>query len=471
MITTDIDPMFFSSGAECLNAFYDGKVDLAFMGSVPFIMGRSAGVPIRVLALSNRSRGGEAVVANSEHATGLGRHTQFTVGTVFGSTAHYLMKVYRQYAPPGMNLYTMFAPPELQLDAFRNGFLDGISVWEPYVSYAVERFDATVLFDDSHLSGGGLNLLVVREGFLSEFADAVQRLVDVLTKATTWIDSNKSEASTMLTEILSTPDMTSYDLACSCLDKFDWDFVAYRENLEGGGLHKELLDVSSFLTAEGIAAPLPLYPADVFADHEGVVRYRAAQHKPVLRLGYSSDLMCASFLVAGALNLWTENGFHIPRRNQLIAERIIHYDMRTQADLRQIFQNMREEDTKSEVLNLRRMLERCLKDLCERYDVTVPTKGGPPGLFKYLDSLSKADVVPPDVQSYSHLVRLFGNEAAHETVSHGPDLPILLEFTMRVFDWAYGDGSGQCPVCNVPINSSWRYCARCGFDLTNRHDD
>lgn len=470
MSIASIKPIFFATGADCLNAFYDGKVDLAFMGSVPFILGRSAGVPIRILALMNRSRGGEAVLASSSIGSTPAGNQELSVGTVFGSTSHYLLRRYQQYSPPGQRIYTLFMPPELQLDALGNGFIDAIAVWEPYVAYAVDRFNASIIYDDSNLPGGGLNLLVIREGFLAEYKEAVNNFMKVLQAGTGWIRSNKTQASTLLTNILSTPDMTSYDLNCSSLDRFEWSFLGYRQNLEDAGLQKELLDVSSFLAAEQIAPPLPLYPADIFAARDVEEKTRADQDLPAIRLGYSSDIMCAAFLVAGALNLWSRHGFQIPRRDQLVAERIIHYDQKTQKDLLKVFRQMREGDTKSEAISLRRMLERCLKSLCVRYGISVGGEHSQAGLFAYLDALGKAGVVPEDVQSYSHLVRLFGNEAAHEKVAHGPDLPILLEFTMRVFDWAYGDGSGHCPECNLAINVEWKFCAGCGALLQEEEE-
>jgi len=470
MNITNIDPQLFSSGAECLNAFFDGKVDMAFMGSVPFIIGKTSGVPIKILALVNRSMGGEAVLFNSGNANNRTHIKSHIIGTVFGSTAHYLLKKYEQLQVPNrIPMNTLFIPPELQLDAFRNGFLNAISVWEPYVSYAVDQFDAHIVFDDSKLPNGGLNFLVVRDGYLEEHPEAVQNFLDALQEGTDWVSNNNIQAEMILTKILATPDMTSYDLYCSSINKYHWDFISSYEQLYQEGIHKELLDISSLLTSEKIAPPLLLQPENIFADINTYNNISMqAKHEintSTLRIGYSSDLMCSSFLIVGALNQWAKYHFHISHCKQLIAERVIHYDRKSQNSIMDIFRSIREENTKFDAISLRSMLEECLKFQCKKYNLKISMNSKQVGLFSYLEALTIAGVVPENVLSYSHLIRLFGNDAAHSAVSHQPDLPLLLEFTMRIFDWTYHDGSGQCPSCRLALNLEWRFCAGCGYDL------
>nr|WP_320119756.1 ABC transporter substrate-binding protein [uncultured Marinifilum sp.] len=462
-----ISPQFYSSGSECLNSFYDGKVDVAFMGSVPFIIGRASGVPIKILALVNRSKGGEAVLVRSGSNPLYSRNKELKVCTAFGSTAHYLLQKYTHTLPAGIDIYNTFMSPELQMDAFNNGFVDAISLWEPYVSFAANNFDASIVYDDSKLAAGGLNFLVVRESYASKHPEIIEEFIKALKQSTNWIKGNMMQAVGIIDKILKTPDITAYDLSCNSLSMYDWEISSFLPELMATDIQKELLDISTYLTSDNIAAPLVLHPSNIFCDRTNINNEKLNYSGADIRIGYSSDIMCTPFLIASALNIWSEYDFFIPRHSQLISERLLHYDQSTQDSLMKIFSDIKKKNTKSAAISLRSLLERCLKYLCKKFNLKIAENKNAVGLFSYLDALKKAKVMPSEVESYSHLIRLFGNEAAHQTTVNDPDLPLLLEFTMRIFDWSNSDGSGHCPNCNLSINLEWHYCAGCGKQLMN----
>lgn len=460
-----IEPQFYSSGSECLNSFYDGNVDIAFIGSVPFLIGKASGVPIKILALINRSRGGESVIVRSGKDPIYTRTKELNVGTVYGSTAHYLLQNYVRTLPAGVQLYKSYMPPELQLDAFSNGFLDAISVWEPYLSYAINNLDASTVYSDDNLTSGGLNFLVVRESYASKYPEIIDRFITALKYSTSWVIDNIQDAINIIDKVLKTPDMTAYDLSCTNLSNYDWNISSYKDELMDSGIQKDLLDISTYLTTSNIAAPLLLHPNNIFCDRVKNEEDNSLFSNANVRIGYSSDIMCTPFLVASALNVWSTYDFFIPKHDQLISERLLHYDEKTQKSLINIFSEIKKRNNKYVAINLRSLLERCLKYLCSKYDLDIPKSSRPVGLFKYLETLKRAKVIPKEVESYSHLIRLFGNEVAHQTTINDPDIPLLLEFTMRIFDWANSDGSGQCNSCMMAINLEWQYCAGCGASI------
>lgn len=474
MSQTKIEPRLFSSGAECLNAFYDGKLDMAFMGSAPFIMGRAADVPIQILSLANRTKGGEAVLLRGSLDPEQVTTQRLHFGTVYGSSGHYLLKSY-QRAHPSLRIETLFMPPELQLDAFRNGFVDGISVWEPYVGYAREHLTANVIYDASSLPAGGvLNFLVVREGFLQDHPQIAVRFLNALRDNSEWIVENKEEAESLLGQIINSPDVTNYPLGCPDLKKYDWEVIP-ADKLERTGMVEKLGAIAEMLAAEHIVPPLePRHRKMIFAAMpQDPPLPLHPEEKNVLRIGHATDMMCASFLIAGAMRFWPKRGFYIEPHTQLVAERVIHYDLRTQNTIMEIFGNIGKGKTlQTDVTSLRTVLERCVRWQCERYGVdTKGTDGRVLTLNSLVDRLRKKfkKLLPDELHSYCHIIRDSGNDTAHGNVSHAPELRLLLELTMRFLDWCFSDGSGQCPNpdCRTAIRLEWRYCTHCSQPLFN----
>lgn len=134
--------------------FFTGTLDAAYFGSTPFLLGYAYGLPVRTIGIAQRLGKGHAVVTRGAIPT------RPRIGTVSGSTGHEIAHAWASASdrtPVFVDL-----PPNDQIMAFKAGFIDGISCWEPFTSMAV-RLGGTRIFTAED-SGTQLNLLREQRG-------------------------------------------------------------------------------------------------------------------------------------------------------------------------------------------------------------------------------------------------------------------------------------------------------------------
>jgi ABC-type nitrate/sulfonate/bicarbonate transport system substrate-binding protein len=452
----EVVPRFFPSGAECLLEFYAGRLEFAFLGHVPFTLARASAVPVSLLAVANVSRGGEAVV---EVGSAAPRNGPLRLGTPFNTTAHLLAHRAEAQGWTGAECAFHYMNPELLVSALRQGYIDAVSLWEPYQSLIMEELGGVVRAHDGLDGEHALNLLVVSQRALRSAPEVVQRFNDANASMTRWIAEHPQEANTALCSLLSSPDVTPHRFDSDLLGRYEWTWRDEGAAIREVGLEERMDRSARLLRQHDLPYRWDQGRGTLLAEDQTAGHRRQRQSLSMVRVGYSADVMCAAPLLLGAQRRWGEWGFSVKPHRKLASERLVRYDAEAQAILRQVFVANRHAST--DLVSLRALVERSLRRLADRIGLIDPGDR-PRGLFQYLRLLQEAGAIPSSVKDYSHLIRLLGNDAAHGNRAHTPDMPLLRELAMRILDWAYAETPTNCRGCGKALGPAWQFCSYCG---------
>jgi len=177
--------------------FAAGELDVAYVGVVPFLSARAAGVDIIAIASSN-TEGSSLVVAqeiqNVQDLTGK------TIGSPgIGSIQDYMLdKIMADY---NVTFNVHRASVTLLKEKFSMGEIDGYIAWEPHATRAVlENIrEAHVLFTSNEiLEGHQCCVVAVRGDWVREKPDVIEKIIKIHTKSMKWVLEHSEEAQNLI---------------------------------------------------------------------------------------------------------------------------------------------------------------------------------------------------------------------------------------------------------------------------------
>ena len=197
---TKIKWVKFDSGANVNTAMIAGSIDIALAGSSPVAAGLSdpLRIPYKVPWIFDVIGAAESLVAsNSSGITSITDLAGKTVGTPFGSTAHYslLAALEGSNVDPTQVKIVDLEPPDI-LAAWQRGDIDAAYVWNP--TLAELKKDGKVLVTSAELAKRGAptaDLAVVTTAFADKYPDAVQTWVEQENRAVELYKSDPQAAS------------------------------------------------------------------------------------------------------------------------------------------------------------------------------------------------------------------------------------------------------------------------------------
>ncbi len=177
--------------------FAAGELDVAYVGAIPFLSARAAGVDIVAIASSN-TEGSSLVVAqeiqNVQDLTGK------TIGSPgIGSIQDYMLD--KMMADFNVEFSVHRASVTLLKEKFSMGEIDGYIAWEPHATRAVlENIrKAHVLFaSDEILKGHQCCVVAVRGDWVREKPDVIEKIVKIHTKSMKWVLEHSEEAQNLI---------------------------------------------------------------------------------------------------------------------------------------------------------------------------------------------------------------------------------------------------------------------------------
>jgi NitT/TauT family transport system substrate-binding protein len=202
----------FNAGPAAIEALMAGALDATFVGPTPAAAGfvRSRGTALKVVA--GAASGGTSFVvrrgANIRGPSDL--HGKRLASPQIGNTQdialrHYLSEHGLTPAERGGDVQLTAVENANILSLFRQGGLDGAWVPEPWASRLVLEADGVVLLDERDLWPGrafAITLLVVRQAYLRDAPDAVDRLVEAAAREVRWIREHDAEARSAVSQAL-----------------------------------------------------------------------------------------------------------------------------------------------------------------------------------------------------------------------------------------------------------------------------
>jgi aliphatic sulfonates family ABC transporter substrate-binding protein len=137
----------FVAGAPMIAAAQSKSIDVADLGTVPFLVGLSQGVDWVMIGISTEGAYTEGVAARKE--SGINTPADLKgkrIGYFKGSTAQYgLMMALRQQGIRLDQVTLLDMPPAEQLAALANKEIDAAMVWEPWLQRMVHEANAKII--------------------------------------------------------------------------------------------------------------------------------------------------------------------------------------------------------------------------------------------------------------------------------------------------------------------------------------
>ncbi|WP_428421332.1 aliphatic sulfonate ABC transporter substrate-binding protein [Methylibium sp.] len=191
----------FPAGPQLLEALAVGSLEIGLTGDSPPVFAQAAGKDLRYVGAEPPKPQSSAILVKPESAIRTladlkGRKIAFQKG----SSAHYL--VVRALAKAELqwsDITPIYLPPSDARAAFERGSVDAWAIWDPY--YAATELDIKprVLSNGVGLSGNN-SFYLASTAFTQDHPQAVQALLDELTRADAYVQSNRKEAAQFIAD-------------------------------------------------------------------------------------------------------------------------------------------------------------------------------------------------------------------------------------------------------------------------------
>ncbi|MFI9405875.1 ABC transporter substrate-binding protein [Nocardia sp. NPDC052316] len=243
----------FSSGADVVQAFGAGSLDIGTMGSSPATKALSAPLrlPVRVLWIHDVIGKSESLVAKDKSITTLAGLRGKRIATPFGSTAHYSLLAALGKADLGSDVQVINLAPDAIPGAWNGDQIDAAWVWDPTLSKLLESGGHLVTSSADTAAAGAptFDLAVASTEFLDEnprFAVMWAKLQDY---AVTQLRSKPEDAAVSIGAQLGiAPKLVGPQLA-------GYTYLGAAEQADakylGGGFAADLRKTAEFLLSQG----------------------------------------------------------------------------------------------------------------------------------------------------------------------------------------------------------------------------
>ena len=228
----------FLAGPPINESFAAGQQDIGFLGDTPAIIGKSAGINTRIIALTSSGPKSLAVIvpANSKIKSPKDLKGK-KVAVTKGSYAHHLLVlVLKQGGLTTKDVEFINLPNADVATAIQTGNIDAGAVWEPQITKLETQKAARVLADGTGIKKGALVIIATndfatkRRGELIAFLKAYQR-------GAAFIKSNPKEAAKLIGKDVN----LSSELLLKVFKKFDYSPAIQGEDIAELKLTEEFM--------------------------------------------------------------------------------------------------------------------------------------------------------------------------------------------------------------------------------------
>ncbi|WP_297981352.1 ABC transporter substrate-binding protein [uncultured Methanobrevibacter sp.] len=192
----------FNNGGDLMTAMASGDIDVGYAGITPVMSSIEQGVPVKVV--SGAQIEGSAIVAGANSGiSSIADLKGKTVATPGEASIQNMLLTYalkeNGVSTDDVEFTTMKAAQ--MTDALKAGQIDAMIIWEPYSSIAVSSGDGQLVANTSEiLPGHPCCVVVAREDYINNHAEALQKVLEAHANATDFTNENPAEAAKMLPE-------------------------------------------------------------------------------------------------------------------------------------------------------------------------------------------------------------------------------------------------------------------------------
>ena len=250
----------FDAPAPMTAAVQDKSIDVAPLGTIPFLVGLSQGIGWTMIGIYNEGPYIEGFVARKDGGIDtLADLKGRRIGYFRGSTSHYgVIMALRQQGIRLDQVTLVHLPPAEQLAALANKEIDAAAVWEPWMQRMVHEANGRIIATEGDLGiYSNVGGFAVRRDWLRENRETAVRFVRALLMAYDAVQKDPSVAIRALAKesgVRESWAKTMYENAPPP-NIYLWADQRYRYSLiEHAGLHRRLGYLATFLFDEQIIA-------------------------------------------------------------------------------------------------------------------------------------------------------------------------------------------------------------------------
>lgn len=205
----------FESLAPINESFATDRVDIVFEAEPPAIVGKAAGIDVKIVGISC-SLVQEILVPAKSNINAPADLKGKKIAVLAGTSSHYgLLKILSEAGLKSSDFEVVDMVPPDAKNAFETGKVDAWAVWPPWVEQEeISGFGRVLPRGNASIH----SIMAVRGDFAKQNPEIVRELVAVLNRSKQWIVENPAEAQ----EIISKELNVSLDVVKKAWDRHDW---------------------------------------------------------------------------------------------------------------------------------------------------------------------------------------------------------------------------------------------------------
>ena len=259
----------FDAGAPMIEATRSGSIDVASLGSVPFLIGLAQGLDWVMIGINPEGAFSEGLVVGkggdiNTPADLVGKR----IGFFKGSTAHYgVMMALRQHGIRPNQVTLVHMPPAEQLAALAKKEIDAAMVWEPWMQRMIHEANGRILETEGDIGiYTNVDGYAVRRDWLRDNRQTAVRFLRALLMAKEAVDKDPRVAIDTLAKEMGIRKLWAeaiyQDAPPPRIDHWDDPLYAY-SLVKGAPMHRRFDYLARFLFDEKLISK-ELDISDVF---------------------------------------------------------------------------------------------------------------------------------------------------------------------------------------------------------------
>jgi aliphatic sulfonates family ABC transporter substrate-binding protein len=199
----------FTAGAPMIAAAQSQSIDVAMVGTVPFLAGVASGVDWVYIGVDNEYPRAVGFVARKDGGVrSLADLKGKTIGFFRGSTSHYaVLTVLKRQGIPTTEVKLLQLEPAQQVAAMMNRQIDVAATWEPWMQKMVHQADGTIVAREADIGiYTGLGVYAVRSSWLKANQETARRYLRALVMAYDVLEKDPSPAINAVMQEMGIPE-------------------------------------------------------------------------------------------------------------------------------------------------------------------------------------------------------------------------------------------------------------------------
>jgi len=199
----------FTAGAPMIAAAQSQSIDVAMVGTVPFLAGVASGVDWVYIGVDNEYPRAVGFVARKDSGVAsLADLSGKTIGFFRGSTSHYaVLTVLKRQGIATSQVKLLQLEPAQQVAAMINKQIDVAATWEPWMQKMVHQADGKIIAREADIGlYTGLGVYAVRSGWLKANPETARRYLRALVAAYDVLEKDPSPAINAVMQEMGIPE-------------------------------------------------------------------------------------------------------------------------------------------------------------------------------------------------------------------------------------------------------------------------